>query len=396
MALQWPPASMDTRFASAARSSEQELQDQVTTCLDLPVVNLILEAVDSFALVLNEHRQVLALNAAIRRALAIEEASFFKGLRPGELFHCVHAGEGPDGCGTAEACARCGAVLTVLAALARDQQADGECLLGMRHEGQWVSREFQVRATPLSMGGQRFLVVVLRDISDQKRREVLERIFLHDLLNTLQGLQGWVELMQVSRAKTEVAAQHIMDLADHLTQDVVNQRLMLQAERGELSAMLVDLPVSKFIDELRGSIERHPALRGRALAIQPIPEDLWLMSDPRLVHRILLNMVINALEASPLGCEVGLSAAAEGRGCRFTVHNEGRIPEEFASRIFQRSFSSKGSHGRGLGTYSMKLLGENVLGGKVGFTSTEADGTAFYLMLPREGWSAHQAKVARP
>ncbi len=53
-----------------------------------------------------------------------------------------------------------------------------------------------------------------------------------------------------------------------------------------------------------------------------------------------------------------------------------------ARRIFQRNFSTKAEAGRGIGTFSMKLLGEEVLGGKVSFTSTENDGTVFVLSHP--------------
>ena len=55
---------------------------------------------------------------------------------------------------------------------------------------------------------------------------------------------------------------------------------------------------------------------------------------------------------------------------------------EHRSRIFQRSFSTKGSPGRGLGTYAMKLFGESVLGGQVDF-ETGAEGTTFWIRVAR-------------
>ena len=50
-------------------------------------------------------------------------------------------------------------------------------------------------------------------------------------------------------------------------------------------------------------------------------------------------------------------------------------------KIFQRSFSTKGE-GRGLGTYSMKLLTERYLGGRVSFTTSADEGTIFKVALP--------------
>jgi sensor histidine kinase regulating citrate/malate metabolism len=61
----------------------------------------------------------------------------------------------------------------------------------------------------------------------------------------------------------------------------------------------------------------------------------------------------------------------------------GTIPEDVRLQIFQRSFSTKGS-GRGLGTYSMKLFGENYLHGRVYFRTNEKQGTTFTIELPLE------------
>jgi sensor histidine kinase regulating citrate/malate metabolism len=46
--------------------------------------------------------------------------------------------------------------------------------------------------------------------------------------------------------------------------------------------------------------------------------------------------------------------------------------------LFRRSFSTKG-RGRGIGTYSMKLLGEKYLKGRVWFTSSPNAGTTFFI-----------------
>jgi signal transduction histidine kinase len=64
------------------------------------------------------------------------------------------------------------------------------------------------------------------------------------------------------------------------------------------------------------------------------------------------------------------------------VHNPAAIPEAIQKRIFQRSFSTKAARGRGLGTYAMKLFGENLLRGDVGFESGPATGTTFWILLP--------------
>ena len=66
----------------------------------------------------------------------------------------------------------------------------------------------------------------------------------------------------------------------------------------------------------------------------------------------------------------------------FAVHNTEVIPEENRSKIFQFGLSTKGE-GRGIGTYSMKLFGENYLKGKVWFSSAPGEGTTFFLAIPK-------------
>jgi sensor histidine kinase regulating citrate/malate metabolism len=58
------------------------------------------------------------------------------------------------------------------------------------------------------------------------------------------------------------------------------------------------------------------------------------------------------------------------------------MPSEVQLQVFQRSFSTKGA-GRGLGTYSMKLISERYLQGCVSFVSTAPDGTVFSADYPR-------------
>ncbi len=67
---------------------------------------------------------------------------------------------------------------------------------------------------------------------------------------------------------------------------------------------------------------------------------------------------------------------------RFSVWNPAPIPEPLQLRIFQRHFTTKNESGRGIGTYMMKLFGEEFLGGRVGFLSSAAEGTPFWIELP--------------
>jgi len=93
-------------------------------------------------------------------------------------------------------------------------------------------------------------------------------------------------------------------------------------------------------------------------------------------------MTKNAIEASPPEAVVRLGCEPDGNDLEFWVHSQSCMPEQVQRQIFQRSFSTKGL-GRGLGTYSIKLLGERYLKGRVSFTSSSEQGTTFRFRCPR-------------
>jgi signal transduction histidine kinase len=125
----------------------------------------------------------------------------------------------------------------------------------------------------------------------------------------------------------------------------------------------------------------HEVAKDRSILIDPQAIEHKLFSDFSLLTRVLGNMCKNALEAIGPEETVTLSCSGSDGKIRFSVHNPGKIPEKAQLQIFQRSFSTKGS-GRGLGTYSIKLLSEQYLQGKVGFTSSPAEGTVFFAEYP--------------
>ena len=92
----------------------------------------------------------------------------------------------------------------------------------------------------------------------------------------------------------------------------------------------------------------------------------------------------NALEAVGSGAKVSISAYEYGENIRFVVANDGVMPKHIQLQIFNRSFSTKAKKGRGIGTYSVKLLIENYLKGKVSFISNQEEQTKFIIEVPKK------------
>ena len=293
--------------------------------------------------------------------------------------------QSPAGCGASPACQTCGSLGAILAARNNQRPTEAECLL-RSVAGGGTSFEFTVRAAPVTIQDVQFTVVSLRDISAEKRREALEQVFFHDVLNTVMGLRGWTTRLRGPSCDLQRAAERLDVLGGQLEREIRDHRDLVEAERGTLLVSPGPVVCSELLRELEGSFASHPAARDRRLVVEVNPTDLELQTDRSLLRRVLVNMVRNAFEAIAPGGVVHLRAAVESdgsAGVRFTVHNEGEIPADVQHRIFVRSFSTKGGRGRGLGTYSMKLLGERHLGGEVSFASSAEAGTTFSIRLPR-------------
>jgi sensor histidine kinase regulating citrate/malate metabolism len=121
----------------------------------------------------------------------------------------------------------------------------------------------------------------------------------------------------------------------------------------------------------------------RRIVQRGLDEDVMIRTDAAQALRCLGNLLRNALEAVASEQTVTIQADVTARSVVFSVHNEGVIPPEIQAHMFERAVSSKAARGRGIGTYSVKLIAERYLNGRVSFVSKEKEGTVFLLELPR-------------
>lgn len=383
-----------TYFAPAGRVRYKQLADQMRRTLEDPCVKTVLESVSGFVMILNRERQVVAANQELLDALGRREEGCVVGLRPGEVFNCIHFTEGPDGCGTSRHCRACGAVLAILASQNSDAPATEECRLSAFRDGRVVALEMRVRATPLQIADEQFTIFVLQDISALKRREVLERTFLDDFLGMVGGIVGLGQRAQTMDSSG--IAGEVLSLADTLREEILAHRSLLEAEKGSLSPRKAEFDLVSLFSSLETLFAYHPVAEGKALQIDDPPAAIRLYTDRALLLRVLVNGLKNAFEATEPGGMVRLWYAAESVRPVFVIHNPGVIPGDTQLHIFERSFSTKHEPGHGLGTYSMKLFGERYLGGSVTFTSDRDNGTQFFIALPWEALSDHAAPDGLP
>jgi CheY-like chemotaxis protein len=355
------------------------LSGQVAATQNDPCVRVLLEAIEGYLLIINSRRQILAANRELLEALRRESPDCLLGLRPGEALGCVHFTEGTDGCGTAKHCQSCGAVFAILSSQANNARVTNECRLSTLSGGKFGARDFRVTASPLEIQGEKLTALVLVDISSEKRREVLEQTFLHDVANCLGGIEFWGRA--VRQLGPELAAKEILALAETIKLEVFSQRALLEAERGGLCVKAGAHRVRDILAAVGGLFQTRGGSQGSSLKVLPAEDAIEISTDKGLLLRILDNMVKNAFEAVAAGETVQIGFEARPDGPTFVVENAGMIAEEVQTHIFERSYSTKAAKGRGLGTYSMKLFGERYLGGRVGF-ACEGGKTRFWIVLP--------------
>ena len=366
-----------TLFAPSPRRPREEAVLRFNDIGRNPLVRQLLDAVSEACVILNRERQIVFANEALTQLLKAKDPLVLCGLRPGEALHCVHALERHEGCGTTEFCRTCGAVNAILRSQAgavdvqecRISQADGNAL------------DLRVKARPISINGEEYTLFSAIDISDEKRRKALERIFFHDLLNTAGALDGFSELLGTPSKEQERCVTSIRALSKRLLEEIAAQRELLAAEGNELVVEAGFINSRECIESIVSQHDGEAYRKKCVLRIDPESTHATFRSDPVLLRRVIGNLLKNAVEAS-IEHDVVTVGCRSGRGAvEFLIHNPRAVPHEVQLQIFQRSFSTKGT-GRGLGTYSAKLITERYLKGRISFASSTEEGTTFRVSYP--------------
>jgi len=134
--------------------------------------------------------------------------------------------------------------------------------------------------------------------------------------------------------------------------------------------------IGKFIEGFRPHAERKGITVTVDLQAAPtVPADLGML------QQVLLNLTLNALQASPQGAEIRLELQESDGDAIISVldHGDG-IPPEMAEKIFTPFFTTR-DEGTGLGLANAHKLVE-AQGGELNFTSEPGKGSVFTIRLP--------------
>ncbi|MCB2211357.1 PAS domain-containing sensor histidine kinase [bacterium] len=372
---------MDTTlFAPAEVYGDAELRRQRELIRSVPMLEVLLNSVHVSVLVLNNLRQIVYCNKVfydLVHALGTEEVY---GKRPGEVFRCIHANELPSGCGTTEFCRTCGAVKAILDSQ-KGHSRQEECRIMTQKDVEVNALDVRVWSTPFEYQDISFTILSLIDISNEKRRAALEHIFFHDILNSATSVLGYASMMRYDEEADPENLGVLEDSVSMLIDDIAAQRDLKYAEQGELQVDVKLHNSGTIMDGVFARFRHQFNAEGRELLLDSKIDRVEFETDFGLLNRVLGNMVKNAFEATSKGQAVRVGCHKYRNHLEFWVNNPKPIPRNHQLQVFNRSFSTKGQ-GRGLGTYSMRLLTENYLNGRLSFTSSKEAGTTFSAYLP--------------
>lgn len=383
--LSSPTEGHATFFLPAGRAPAEQVRGRAERLASSPVVAALFQATGGAFAILNPQRQVVALNQPALDLLG-PDAGPALGLRFGEALGCTRAADGPDGCGTGAACASCGAAIATIVSEHRSRPEERDCTITVRRGDRRVDLDLRVRAAPVDLEGERCTLLAATDVSAERRRQMLERSFSGDVLQQSAALRAAASVLLEPSPSAEALAR-IRQLILQLDRALQIQRFLAAGVGGNLVPQPRTVAIAEELAQLAQVLERHPAARGKRLEVLPVPAGEVMAVDAALLQHVLVAMAVNALEATPSGGRIRIAVDVGDVLVSFRIWNPGAIPNALVHRVFQRYFTTRGP-GRGNGTWSMKVVGEELLRGEVGFRTSEAGGTTFWITLPRRPFAA--------
>jgi signal transduction histidine kinase len=214
----------------------------------------------------------------------------------------------------------------------------------------------------------------------------------HELKNPLSAIKGLCQLIARTPSSDRTAARlAVVDAEIARMETILAEYLSFSRPLEDVLIEAVDLAAigKDVVDVLAG----RAAQSGVELSCSPTP--LPFHGDGRRLREALINLVANALEATPSGGTVTITCAAQGQGASIAIRDSGRgISPEHVARLGTSYFTTR-AEGTGLGV----VLAQGVVnqhGGQLQYQSEPGRGTTATILLPTRLPLGHRGTAAAP
>jgi len=150
---------------------------------------------------------------------------------------------------------------------------------------------------------------------------------------------------------------------------------------------LRDCSIREELETIVTLVAKDAQDRGISLRLEPYAEAAVVMGDGEKLRQAFLNIVINALQATPAGgsVDIALNKVGSGFEIRFRDSGSGIDPDNL-QRIFEPFYTTK-ADGTGLGLAVTRKIIEGH-GGRLDIESEPGQGTTVSISLPRQAGGA--------
>jgi signal transduction histidine kinase len=203
---------------------------------------------------------------------------------------------------------------------------------------------------------------------------------VHDLRNPLAAIHGSAEVL----ARSTLSQRQVHRIARNMYCASVRMRELLEEllDHSRSAETALELcPVGELVAGAVDKIAVSAEFKSVQI-VQAIPEGLLIPLDRRRMHRVLVNLLVNALEAMPDGGTVRISAVSGDGFVLIKVRDSGPgIAPEIRDRLFQPFTTSGKAGGLGLGLFFSRQAVIDQ-GGEMWAESSRL-GACFAVRLPR-------------
>jgi signal transduction histidine kinase len=202
----------------------------------------------------------------------------------------------------------------------------------------------------------------------------------HEIRNPLGSIEGAVQILgrpklpdETRREFTDLASNEVVRLKGLLTN-------FLEFARPQPPRIMAT-EIGSLLDSVAKLASETATMAGVAVRAESAEGLPAISVDPEQIKQVLLNLVINAVQATPNGGRICLRANREGDWVRAEVEDEGvGIPSEDLERIFDPFFTTR-SNGTGLGlSIAYQIVSQH--GGHIATSRNLQRGMAFSVTLP--------------
>jgi PAS domain S-box-containing protein len=269
-------------------------------------------------------------------------------------------------------------------------------------------RRTEVSAAEFSLAtGKANTIIYMKDVTDKKQME--ERLIqseklsalgemaagvAHDFNNVLASILGRVQLLKLGlTANAEGVSQEMLlkelDVMEQAAMDgahtirKIQESTRSKADASLLSVVDVNEIVGGAVDLVKTKVKDEADAKGIQIAVKEVKCEVpSVMGNPVELREVLLNLLLNSIDAVPEGGTITLKTGVWDGHVSIEVNDDGvGMPEAIKHRIFDPFFTTKGVQRSGLGlSISYGIINRHH--GQIHVQTQEGRGTSFMIKLP--------------